>query len=63
MEIGKDGRAESVTVDTEGNIAARVQMWTDEHGNIRVRTQILFLDEEAEKAKKRTLQAHASGGS
>lgn len=51
MEISKDGKAESVTV--KDDIAARVQIYTDEHGEVRVRCQILFVKEEAEKAQRR----------
>lgn len=50
MEITKDGKAESVTV--KDDIAARVQIYTDEHGNVRVRCQVLFVKEEAEKAQR-----------
>lgn len=68
MEITKDGKAESVTV--KDDIAARVQIYTDEHGNVRVRCQVLFVKEEAEKAQRRadianqkTSPGHVSDGS
>jgi hypothetical protein len=70
VEITKDGKAESVSV--KDDIAARVQIYTDEHGNVRVRCQVLFVKEEAEKAQRneqerraklanqKTSQGHAS---
>jgi hypothetical protein len=61
VEISKDGKAESVTV--EDGIAARVQIYVDEHGATRVRCQVLFVDEVAASVNQKTSPGHASDGS
>jgi len=61
VEITKDGRAESVTV--EDGIAARVEMYVDEHGDFRVMCQVLFVDEEVARINQRTSPRLFSDGS
>ena len=63
MEITKDGKAESVTV--KDDIAARVQIYTDEHGKTRVRCQVLFIGGRSldEDVIQKTSPGRASDGS